>query len=139
MKIYRIKSLMLILGDLSVFYLGLAVTLFFRYGFEKFEKWWLLHFLPFSTLFIIWIVIFWIAGLYDLLSFFSKQKIGEKIIQTMFFIGILSVAIFYVWQQQIVITPKTNLIINLAVSAFLLIIWRKIYEKILASSQKNRL
>ncbi|MGC8776119.1 MAG: hypothetical protein ACP5QN_02300, partial [Minisyncoccia bacterium] len=84
----------LFLGDILIFYLSLILTLIFRY-----ENNWLLrfneHFIPFSLILILWILIFYIAGLYD------KHKLRNvidffKILFTVFILNLfLAIAFFY--------------------------------------------
>ncbi|MEK7566798.1 MAG: sugar transferase [Patescibacteria group bacterium] len=141
MKVYRIKSLILILGDLFFFYAGLFLTLLLRYNYAEFEadfeKWWMLHLLPFSISFAVWIIIFNIAGLYDPLSFSLRPQVRDRVIRAMIFSGAISIVLFYTL-PQFIITPKTNLIIDIAISTILILTWRKFYGLILARSEKTR-
>lgn len=139
MKSGKIRSIILIFGDLAVFYLGLLLTLLIRYDSGQFSKWWNLHLFPFSVLFSIWLYIFATAGLYSPTTLSLKQKVNERIIQAMFFAGVFSIAIFYFWPHQAVITPKTNLLTDMAITNVILMLWRKIYETIISSSHKTRL
>jgi len=128
--------MVLIFGDFAIFYLGLSATIILRYGASGLEIWWLQHLFPFSALFAGWILIFAIAGLYDPLSFSASTQIREKIIRAMLVAGFISIAIFYVFPQPGSITPKTSLAIDLTVTTFLLILWRKLYSVVLARSNK---
>jgi len=133
----KLRTVSVILGDVAVLYLSLALTVLSRYGWDKFGKWWILHFFPFSVLFIVWVVVFWVAGLYDPLSFSANQRARERVIKAVLFAGAIGITLFYVF-PQIGIAPKTNLAIDLAVSASLLILWRKFYGLILSRSGKIR-
>lgn len=133
----KLRAVSVGLGDIAVFYLSLALTVFTRYGWNKFGKWWILHFFPFSALFILWVAVFWIAGLYDSLSFSANRQTMERMVKTMLFAGVISIAVFYVF-PEIGIAPKTNLVVDLAVSAGLLVLWRKFYGLILVRSGKTR-
>ena len=132
---YRARSIILVSGDLAVFYAGLAATLILRYGFSGLEIWWLMHLFPFSALFAGWILIFIIAGLYEPFSFSASAQVRERIIRAVLVGGAIGIAVFYVMPQP-GITPKTNLLIDLVVTAFLLILWRKLYNWILSRSDK---
>ncbi len=135
---YRIKYLTLILGDIAALYLGLVITLFLRYGFDSFEKWFGLHIFPFSVLFAVWILIFILAGLYDPVSFAAKTQFRERLIRVMLVAGSVSVALFYLWPQS-GITPKTNLAVDLIVSIILLAAWRRLYGTILLRSSAAKI
>ncbi|MEK7599290.1 MAG: sugar transferase [Patescibacteria group bacterium] len=138
MKERKLRGITLILGDILIFYTGLALTILIRYGRGEFEKWWNLHFFPFSILFVIWIMIFMIAGLYDSLSFSGNRQIKDRIMRCMAAAGLIGIIIFYT-VPQFIITPKTTLIINLAIATSLIIFWRKFYGVVLASLAKNRI
>src|SRR3989344_1004763 len=133
----KLRAVSVILGDITVFYLSLALTVLARYGWDKFGKWWILHFFPFSALFIVWVIVFWVAGLYDPLSFSANQRARERIIRAMLFAGVVSITLFYVF-PKIGIAPKPNLVIDLAVTIAFLILWRKFYGLMLSRSGKLR-
>lgn len=138
MKGYKLRSIILVSGDILFFYAGLALTILIRYGLDEFEKWWTLHFFPFSILFALWIIVFWIVGLYDPLSFSGNRQIKDRIIRSMTIAGMIEIALFYA-VPQFIITPKTTLIINLAIAASFVILWRKFYGATLASLAKNKI
>ena len=133
MSAHKLRSGFLIFGDIVVLYSGLIVTLFLRYSLDEFEKWFNLHILPFSVLFAIWILIFLVAGLYDPISFSAKEQFHERLIRTMLVAGIVGIILFYLWTQS-VITPKTNLVIDLIISVILLLAWRKFYITVILQS-----
>lgn len=129
----KIKKIILFTGDLFILYVSLYITLNIRYGFPPeygtLEK----HIIPFSIVFLMWIIIFYIIGLYDrnlqqnTLVFYSL--IGKSII----FCGI-SATIFFYFIPDIGISPKRVLFINLLVFTAMFYIWRKLYNHILRSS-----
>ncbi|OGZ31006.1 MAG: hypothetical protein A2931_02470 [Candidatus Niyogibacteria bacterium RIFCSPLOWO2_01_FULL_45_48] len=133
MSAHKLRSGFLIFGDIIVLYSGLVITLFLRYSLDEFEKWFNLHILPFSVLFAIWILIFLVAGLYDPISFSAKEQFHERLIRTMLVAGIVGIILFYLWTQS-VITPKTNLVIDLIISVILLLAWRKFYITVILQS-----
>ena len=133
MSAHKLRSGFLIFGDIIVLYSGLVITLFLRYSLDEFEKWFNLHILPFSVLFAVWILIFLVAGLYDPISFSAKEQFHERLIRTMLVAGIVGIILFYLWTQS-VITPKTNLVIDLIISVILLLAWRKFYITVILQS-----
>ncbi|MDQ5970285.1 MAG: Bac transf protein, partial [Patescibacteria group bacterium] len=58
------KKGLLLLGDIIILYLSLALTLWLRYGYLD-QNLWNRHLLPFSIIFALWLVIFYINGLYE--------------------------------------------------------------------------
>ena len=62
----RSKILLLLIGDIIALYAALFITLGIRYGGAYYEQFEDVHALPFTIIFIFWIIIFYISGLYDL-------------------------------------------------------------------------
>src|SRR3989338_8788901 len=61
----KIKKLFLWTGDLAALYLSLLVSLFIRYG-ENFNiSKWQQHFVPFTIVYILWLIVFYVVGLYE--------------------------------------------------------------------------
>lgn len=123
----KAKKLILLLGDIGILYFSLYLTLLLRYWAKPAEYLWQGHFWPFTIVFIAWILIFYISGLYDLhiavnnLSFFSKTG------RSLAIAGLISAAFFYL-TPQITIAPKRNLLIYIAVFAALFYLWRQFYN-----------
>jgi FlaA1/EpsC-like NDP-sugar epimerase len=113
---------MLLTGDILLFVVSLWLTLFVRYlkipGEEIFET----HLAPFLMLSVMWIVVFYIAGLYDKHTVLLKSLLANRIINTQIINIIIAALIF--WMFPFDIAPKTNLIIYLFISSGLLMWWR---------------
>ena len=62
----RAKIFFLLLGDIVALYAALFLALVIRYGGAFYEEFKDVHAIPFSIIFVIWLIIFFIAGLYDL-------------------------------------------------------------------------
>lgn len=123
----RLKQILLIMGDIATLYVALFITLFIRYGVTWSSPETQSHFQPFSMLFGIWILVFYINGLYEI----GKMKNTGSFLRT---VGagiavnaILSVAFFY-FVTVYGITPKTNLFIFLAFAFALMYAWRALYN-----------
>ena len=61
----RRELFLLLLGDIAIFYIALWATLTARYWSFPEKDILYNHFVPFSLLFIAWVVVFFIAGLYE--------------------------------------------------------------------------
>lgn len=119
-------SLILLLGDLAVFYLSLFLALILRYrGLFKMGVW-KIHSGPFLYVHILWILIFYIIGLYDFKNFASRKNIYEKIMRAMITAGILTIPVFY-FVPSFLITPKTTLFLDLFFITALIILWRRTF------------
>ena len=129
----NIKRIILLIGDIAVLYASLWLILLIRYG-TKFDiNIWQQHFIPFTIIYIIWLVVFFIAGLYDIslarnnIDFYSTLLRGLTIN-----IG-LAITFFY-FLPFFGITPKTNLFLNIAAFAVLFTSWRQLYNYLVKSS-----
>lgn len=119
----RGQSAILFLGDILFFYISLWLMLFFRYleipTRESFE----LHILPFSVLFLVWLVIFYIAGLYENRTALIKNALLGIIFRTQILNAVLAVLFFY-FVPLFAIAPKTNLFLYLIISLAVFAFWR---------------
>jgi len=119
----RKEPFILLLGDLVAFYMGLWLMLVLRYGQLPQNEFFTLHLFPFSILFVIWIVVFFIAGLYEKHTLLLKGKIASVILRAQITNSILGVLFFY-FVPLFGIAPKTNLFISLVTSFIFVMLWR---------------
>jgi exopolysaccharide biosynthesis polyprenyl glycosylphosphotransferase len=113
----------LFLGDLIVFFLSLTLTLFIRYG-QSFDFAIFLNYLyPFSILWLLWVLIFFVAGLYEKQTIFLRNRLPSLILNTLIFNTFFSTLFFYTI-PNFGITPKFTLFINLVITASLILLWR---------------
>ena len=123
-----------------ILYGALLLTLIFRYGLNYFGESFYAHLKPFSLIFVIWLVTFYLADLYK-----EKQlKISPATIQVFILAIIISVVssviLFYLFPSFFKMTPKTNLAIFALVFGILNIGWRIILVKIyISGGWRNRL
>ena len=129
----RIKRITLLMGDLLILYLSLWLTLLIRYGAGFNFNTWQQHFLPFSIIYFFWLVVFFIAGLYELRL--ARNNIGfyNTILRTLIINIGLAVAFFY-FIPYFGITPKTNLFLNLGIFTIFFLTWRNLYNHLIKSS-----
>ena len=119
----RKEPLVLLLGDLGSFVLALWLSLLIRTLEVPSQELFLLHLLPFSLLFAIWIVVFYIAGLYEKHTVILKSKLPSVLSSTQLTNSVLAVIFFY-FIPFFGITPKTILFIYLFVSFVIVLGWR---------------
>ena len=123
----------LIIGDFLVLYLGLFLALIARYGADFYDKFLAQHLIPFSIIFILWIGIFYAAGLYDPRRLRNNMDFLKTLWLAMVANAVLAMLFFYL-VPYFGITPKTNLFIFLLVFALLEITWRRSFNRATASS-----
>jgi len=124
--IYRIKQLLLGLGDLLALSLGLYLSLLARYW--QYPAWPLIerHLAPFFWLFFIWLAILFINGLYDLTTL-KKQASRRYFWEAAIWCLLIGIVFFYIFPQQ-KIFPKTVLFFNIIFGFGLSYGWRLIYN-----------
>ncbi|MDB5189213.1 MAG: putative colanic acid biosysnthesis UDP-glucose lipid carrier transferase [Parcubacteria group bacterium] len=114
---------LLFLGDILTFVVSLWLTLVVRYGQLFNTDLFLDHIGPFSILFVIWSLVFYMSGLYGKRVMLFKSSLPDAIVKTQFF-NIVLAALFFFLLPGIGIAPKTNLVIYLVISMLLIFLWR---------------
>ncbi len=113
----------LLVGDMIVFIVALWVTLTLRYlalpGMELFR----VHLVPFSLLFVGWIVVFFLAGLYGKHTRLFRRHLMASILYTQM-INVVIAALFFFLIPAFGIAPRTFLLLYLCVSFALIVLWR---------------
>lgn len=123
----KFKKIILLAGDIAVLYLALYITLLVRYLDKVSLSDWQNHFLPFTTVFIFWPIIFYIADLYNLHLAVNNAKFFQLSAQSIGITSLLTAAYFYL-NPQIAIAPKTNLLIYILVFSALFFFWRRVFN-----------
>jgi len=123
----KIKKIILVFGDITVLWLSLGLTLAIRYGDIFNREIWELHSWPFAFIYILWLIIFFIGGLYDLVTARNNWRFYNNLLKTLATAGVISAVIFYL-VPVFGIAPKTNLILNIIVFAVLFSLWRNLYN-----------
>lgn len=130
----KIKKYILILGDIVILYASLIIALAIRYrgfDFNIFES----HLMPFSILYLIWLIVFFIHDLYDLDVAKNNVNFSSALIRALFINGLISVLFFYLAPQSLfgALTPKTNLFLNILIFVILFYGWRYLFNFLLGS------
>ncbi len=113
-------------------YLSLYLTLILRYGWPFEDGLWDSHITPFTVIFFISVIVFYIFGLYET----TKQRniipfytlLGKALSVS----GVIAVIFFYVI-PNLGISPKRVLIFYLIISTILIYLWRRVYNNLLQS------
>lgn len=123
------KKPLLFLGDIVILYSSLLLALLIRYG-GAFSRHFDFHLAPFSIIFIIWVVVFYISNLYDI--GFSKNNV--PFLSTLLYSIIINAVIatfFFYLVPFFGIAPKTNLLIFMSVATVLTLGWRYYFNRLL--------
>lgn len=127
----------LLVGDIVIFALSLWLTLIFRN--LEMPTWELLvqHLVPFSILFLVWVFVFLLAGLYDRSTRLLRGHLSESILYSQT-VNVALAALFFFFVPQFGITPKVILAIYLVVSSVLVFFWRVyIFPAVTSHARQN--
>lgn len=113
----------LFIGDIGVFGLSLWSTLALRYLEFPSAVMYIRHLVPFSMLFIMWVVVFFLAGLYGKHTRIFRGKLPITIFYTQI-INVLLAALFFFFIPAFGLAPKTILVLYLLVSFLFIYFWR---------------
>ena len=120
------EYILLLLGDVAMFTLALWATLALRYlevpSRELFSR----HLEPFALLFVIWIAIFFLAGLYGRHTRLFRSRLPSVILSTLI-INVIFAALFFFLLPSFGLAPKTILVLYLVVSFVFIYIWRVLF------------
>lgn len=119
----RLKQFLLLTGDIIILYFSLFLTFTVRYRTPLDPELWEDHFWPFTVLFIMWIVVFYINNLYDLSFAKNDVKFFRRFFENLAAIALIAIGFFYL-TPSVGIAPKTNLFLYLFFFATLFFAWR---------------
>jgi lipopolysaccharide/colanic/teichoic acid biosynthesis glycosyltransferase len=117
------EPIFLFIGDTLFFTISLWVTLLVRYAKIPSQECFLDHLIPFSILFFIWSISFFIAGLYERQALIQKRSFLANIISTQIINSIIAIIFFY-FIPVFGLAPKTIIIVYLIISLIAIILWR---------------
>ncbi len=125
------KKFGLFLSDILALYGSLLLTLYIRYGkLEDFGYYHNLHLIPFGITFVLWLIIFYIADLYEPKTFRNNLDFYSSLFPSILIASSISIIFFYF--IPFFITPKTNLFIFIVLfTGFEVInrfLWNKLFE-----------
>lgn len=125
-KIAYREKIVLILGDIFVLLGSLWLTIALRrLAIPELNDY--LNFASsFSVLFLIWLLVFFVSGMYESQTLIAKSKISRLVVTAQIINIVAAVIFFYFFSpyQNFGITPKTNLFIYCLVSTSLIVAWR---------------
>lgn len=138
MNTFRPRTLILFVGDILSFTLALWLTLYLRAlevpSSALFEQ----HLTPFSILFVVWVVVFFIAGLYESRSIIlERRRISATLLVAQIF-NVVVAALFFFFIPYFGIEPKTVLLIYLAVSFGVVLLWRAFLFPVLGFQRQEK-
>ena len=118
----RRAPFLLFLGDIAAFAVSLALTLLIRYRGLPSSQILGRYVLPFIFLFLLWALVFYMAGLYGKRLALFPSRVPDALLRTQF-VNIVLAALFFFF-IPVGIAPKTVLALYLLVSLLVIYIWR---------------
>lgn len=127
---YRVRQLVLLFGDFFSFIVGFIIALTLRHqalpNLDRLFN----HVFLFGGMFLLWIVLNYINGLYDSKTISQHKLFYRRFIETAFLSLIASIIFFYILPQRN-ITPKTILVLTIFFGYSISAGWRLLSKKIL--------
>ena len=123
----RFKKILLIVGDILFLYLSLWLTLMLRFGSPLDISVLQRHFLPFTFVYLFYLLTFYIFGLYDLKLAKNDLAFYSALLKSLVICALLGFSFFYLI-PQFNISPKTILFLNLILFFIFLSFWRQIFN-----------
>ncbi len=129
--VHKLKAFLFVIADAAALYVALFLTLIIRYGSGFYAQFRDTHAIPFTAIFVLWIIVFYIAGLYDL----RRLRNNLDFIKTLFLCIVvnaaLAIALFYLI-PAFGIAPKTNLFIFVVIFTIIEMFWRRSLNRAMA-------
>ncbi len=130
------EAFFLFIGDIFFFFLSLWVAIFLRGGNSLSLIVLRNYILPFSILFVLWVLTFYIAGLYDKHTLILKSRLPSVIFNSQVVNSIVAVVFFYLF-PVFGITPKTILFLYLIISFVTIVLWRTYGGRALVKAERQ--
>jgi lipopolysaccharide/colanic/teichoic acid biosynthesis glycosyltransferase len=133
-SVYRYESASMALGDIAIFVVSLWLSLWLRYLHFTSTALFKAHLYAFVPVFVLWICLYVLGGLYDRHLRFARSKLFGKLWMAQTINVIVAFLYFYLLKTSSIangLTPKTILLLYLIISGILITFWRVyLYSKI---------
>jgi len=123
------KRAALFIADIIILYGALFITLIIRYP-GNFAHAVALHLLPFSLIFIFWLIVMYIHGLYDPSSLRNTTNFFSTQLRSIFIAAAISIAFFYL-SPWFGIAPRTNLFLFTVIFTLFAVAQRSIFNRVI--------
>lgn len=131
------KQIFVALLDVTFLLAALYLALLFRKGVPPSPRDWDVHIRVFRFIFLIWVVCFYTAGLYNLAVIFDRNLLVRRLFLSAIAATLATVVVFYIYRSP-GISPKTVLALFSGFSTFFVFLVRRVYAKIQSSFIRKR-
>jgi exopolysaccharide biosynthesis polyprenyl glycosylphosphotransferase len=130
----KFKVFLFFIADVAALYAALFITLIIRYRGRFYAEFKDAHAVPFTIVFIIWIAVFYIAGLYDLRRLRNNLDFLKTLSLCLAINTAIAVVLFYA-VPAMGITPKTNLLLFIIIFAIVEVFLRRWMNSAISSGE----
>ncbi len=130
------ESRILFGGDVIILAFSLWFTLLIRYGHLPSKNMINEHILAFLPVIVIWLAVYFIAGLYERHTMFLRRRLAGLVFRAQIVNAIAAIGFFY-FATYLKVAPKTILFLYFVLSSIALVIWRNYGYKIMGNRQKQ--
>ncbi|OGF63330.1 hypothetical protein A2662_02500 [Candidatus Giovannonibacteria bacterium RIFCSPHIGHO2_01_FULL_45_33] len=132
---FNAKKLIILFGDIIILYAGLFATLIIR-GYSP-ASGWASHKIPFLWVHIIWLLIFFSAGMYDWEHFPpSRRYYTLRLTAKTMLAGIFAAILLFYLIPEFSITPRANLFLDAGIVIVFLWLWRNFFIRRISRKTK---
>ena len=128
-------ALILVIGDLIAYLFSLVISLAIRYQTIPSRSLMALHLPSFSILFVLFLLVSFSAGMYDMHASLIRGKKTSLLLRVQIINIMIGIAFFYF--APVTIAPKANLFIFFIVSTAALLIWRMVMFPVVSMARKE--
>lgn len=131
------ETFVLFSGDIILLCLSLWLSLALRYSSIPDLQILTLHVAPFAIIIAVWLVVFFISGLYEKHTLILKSRLPATIFNAQLANSFIAVLFFY-FIPYFGIAPKTNLFVYLVVSFVFVLVWRIYGDRFFRKTKQER-
>lgn len=130
----KLKKILLLIGDVSLLYVALYITLLIRYSPNLTSELWMRHLIPFSLLFVVWIVVFFINNLYTVQLIKNDFQFYGYLVQNLIINTLIGFTFFYLSPASLTsLRPLRVLLLLVVIYAVLFLLWRISFYRLTGS------
>lgn len=120
-------------GDWFLFYFSLGLALWVRQAGSVSLYFYLQHLGAFSAVFSVWLLVFYVLGLYEFRHMRSLVALIRDCLLALVVNTAAAIGMFYLFSGQLGMTPKTHLILTALFAHITILLWRHEWVRILSS------
>ncbi len=122
----------IILPDAVLLVMSLFAAVFLRYGGLLSAEQMEVHYKVFAVIYLMWLVVFFIHGLFEIQTFRRYSKLIFNLVSAMT-VNIFVAIIYFYFQPSLILTPRRFLLINAAVAFVFILAWHLLVKYFLKS------